>query len=52
MEEKERQIALTMELLGESRDILYTVLSSKGSLIDILLGVSYGIDYFEVDYPN
>ncbi|KAL4478846.1 hypothetical protein ABPG72_009672 [Tetrahymena utriculariae] len=52
IEEKARQIALTMECLGEHKDSLYTVYSSKGTIQDILLGVSNGIDYFEVDYPN
>jgi len=41
-----------MEGLGESKDSIYSVYSSVGSPNDILIGVSQGVDFFEIDFPN
>lgn len=41
-----------MEALGENKDTLFSVYSSKGSPSDIIIGVIEGVDFFEVDFPN
>lgn len=43
---------VVMEELRKFKGDVYSVYSSEGSLVDIILGVIYGVDYFEVDYPN